>query len=276
LLGVANLGRSAGICREQIADDLAAHVHGTRIVTRQEIQDAINKAFTSETPRRMAPRVVVDGKKLLSAILERGADFTEAELLDASPVRIDWAVERDGTETLLRLYAPDEKLFIGAKRDAGMRQVQTVSEWIRCFERGDIPEHMVPNPLTGDVGPTRDGKPSYRADACVKRFAFAVLEFDTLPRWQQIQFWAGVKLPIATLIDSGGKSIHAWVRIDARDSVEWTERVEEKLFDALGAVGIDRTCKNESRLSRTPGHLRDGKRPQRILYLAPEGRPVQP
>jgi hypothetical protein len=85
-----------------------------------------------------------------------------------------------------------------------------------------------------------------------------------------------VKLPIAALIDSGGKSINAWVRIDALDATEWTERVEEKLFDVLGAVGIDKSCRNEARLSRTPGHLRDGTRPQRLLYLAPEGRAVQP
>jgi hypothetical protein len=276
LLGIANLGRAANVSREQIATDLAAHVHGTRPVTAKEIQEAIRKAFDTEPPRRLTPRVAVDGEKLLSTVLERGIDFTEATLFDASPVRIDWTVDRDGIEVLSRLYSPEERLFLGTKHDAGAQHVQTVAEWIRRFERGFVPEHIVPNPLTGKQGAKKDGGLSYRADACVEKFRFAVLEFDSMPREQQIWFWAGVKLPVAALIDSGGKSIHAWVRIDAEDANEWTERVEEKLFDILTAVGIDKTCKNEARLSRTPGHLRDGKRPQRVLYLAPEGKPVQP
>ena len=276
LLGVANLGRAAELSREQIAADLAAHVHGTRPVTHREIQDAIKKAFDTETPRRLTPRVVVDGEKLKTMILERGIEFTENSLLEASPVPIDWTVDRDGIEVLRRLYAPEERLFLGTKYDGGPQYVQPVSEWIRRMSRGFMPPHIVPNPLTGKQGATKDGKPSYRADACVEKFRFAVLEFDSMPREQQIWFWAGVKLPVAALIDSGGKSIHAWVRIDAQSAAEWTERVEEKLFDVLGAVGIDSSCKNEARLSRTPGHLRDGNRPQRVLYLAPEGRPVQP
>lgn len=276
LLGVANLGRAANVSREQIAADLAAHVHGTRPVTLREIQEAIDKAFATDMPRRLTPRFAVDGEKLKSAILERGVDFTEARLFDASPVPIDWTVERDGVEVLRRLYSPEERLFLGAKYDAGPQHIQPVSEWIRRLSRGFIPPHIVPNPLTGRRASTKDGKPSYRADACVEKFRFAVLEFDSIDREQQIWFWAGVKLPVAALIDSGGKSIHAWVRIDARDATEWTERVEEKLFDVLGAVGIDKSCRNEARLSRTPGHLRDGNRPQRLLYLAPEGRAVQP
>ena len=48
LLGVANLGRLARSSREQVARDLAAHVHGTRKVTPREIEDAVNKAFDFE------------------------------------------------------------------------------------------------------------------------------------------------------------------------------------------------------------------------------------
>ena len=276
LLGIANLGRSAEISREQIAADLAAHVHGTRKITTQEIQDAINKAFQPVGKFRPRKRPAIDGAKLLQSIIERGAAFTEAELLDASPIRIDWLFERDGIEVLQRLYSPEERLFIGEKYDADAEHVKTVSAWIRHFERGVIPAHIIPNPLTGKPGTTKTGSPSHRADDCVEKFRFAVIEFDAMPRFQQIQFWAGVKLPIAALIDSGGKSIHAWVRIDARDAAKWEERVEQRLFDVLRELGADGTCRNEARLSRTPGHLCDGMRRQRLLYLAPEGSPVLP
>ena len=135
-----------------------------------------------------------------------------------------------------------------------------------------IPEHIIPNPLTGEQGQTKDGKPSYRADSCVARFRFAMVEFDTMPRGEQIQFWAGVKLPVVALIDSGGKSIHGWIRIDAANADEWTQRVEGKLFDTLAAVGADGTCKNEARLSRMPGHLRTEKEPLAACPISQSGR----
>lgn len=282
LLGVANLGRLARSSREQVARDLAAHVQGTRKVTPREIEDAVNKAFDLNMPnistRTATPRPAVDGAKLLKGILERGAAFDEAELWGASPVRLDGPPERDGIEVLQRLYALDDLLFIGARLVAGIKHILPASEWIARFERGmAIPEHIIPNPLTGEQGQTKDGKPSHRADSCVARFRFATVEFDKMSRGEQIQFWAGVKLPVVALIDSGGKSIHGWIRIDAANADEWTQRVEGKLFDTLRVVSVDGTSKNEARLSRMPGCLRtETNRWQRVLYLNPAGGPVIP
>ena len=277
LLSAANLGRIAGVSPEQVAQDLAAHVHGTRRVPPSEIEAAVAKAFNSAPPRVIA-QPPVDGKKLLKFIIERGADFTEVDLWDASPVRIDWPPGQDAVEILRRLYEPKKKLFIGSRYDARPECIRPASEWIARFETGvAVPEHIIPNPLSGGLGETKDGKPSYRADSCVERFRFAVVEFDTMSREQQIHFWAGVKLPVAALVDSAGKSVHGWVRIDAANAGEWTRRVEDKLFALLTSVGADGACKNEARLSRVPGGLRaETARWQRLLYLSPAGRPVLP
>jgi len=279
LLGIANLGRRAGVERHQIAQDLAASVHGSRKVAAAEIVAAVAKAFESSSRARPATtRPVVDGEKLLNSITKRGAAFDDVELWEASPVRIDWPPERDATEVLQRLYRPEERLFIGARHDAGVRQVLLVSEWIAHFERGiPIAEHIIPNPLTGERGQTKTGKPSYRADSCVAQFRYAVVEFDAMPREQQIKFWAGVPLPVVALVDSGNKSVHAWIKIGAANTDEWTLRVEHKLFTLLTAVGADRACKNEARLSRMPGHFRAEKnRWQRLLYLNPAGGSLIP
>ena len=156
--------------------------------------------------------------------------------------------------------------------------MRSASEWITCFEGGTpVPEHIIPNPLTGEQGKTKDGKPSYRADVCVARFPFAVIEFDAMPREQQIQFWGGVALPVIALIDSGGKSIHGWVRTNATDAGEWERDIENDLFGMLMPMGIDGACRNEARLSRMPGHFRTEKdRWQRVLYLDPYGDAVTP
>lgn len=280
LLRIANFGRLAGVRRDQITQNLAAYVHGTRKITGAEIAAAVNKAFNSQAihTQHVNMRRTIDAAKLLKGIMERGAAFTESDLWEASRVRIDWPPERDGIEVLRRLYPPQERLFIGARHDAGPGRVLPVSEWIARFERGiAIPEYVIPNPLTGEPGQTKDGKVSYRADNCVERFRFAVVEFDDMLREKQIQFWAGVKLPVVALLDSGGKSIHGWIRIDATNADEWTRRVENELFEILTAMGADAACKNEARLSRMTGHYRIEKGNwQRLLYLDPVGGPVIP
>jgi hypothetical protein len=285
LLRIANFGRMADVNPEQIARDLTANIHGNRKVTEREIRDAVKKAFDTfplnarlvRSRTTLSPSTV-NGRILLNAILERGSAATEASLWEMSPVRIDWPPDRDAVEILRNLYRPEDLLFIGARHEAGPDHVLSSAQWIRRFGHGRvIPEHLIPNPLTGMEGLTKSRTPSFRADSCVTEFRFAVIEFDTMVREQQIQFFAGVKLPIVALLDSGGKSIHGWIRIDATSAGRWTERVEDKLFTLLTAIGADNACKNESRLSRMPGHFRAEKnRWQRVLYLNPKGGPLIP
>ena len=179
LLGIANLGRLAQINPDQVAQDLMAHVHGTRKITWAEIKTAVNKAFDSPSTITRNPNyIAVDGMKLLNRITEGGAGFTEAELWESSPVRINWPPEGDAVQVLRRLYAPQERLFIGTRHDAGAGYIRSVQEWIKHFEMGGpAPEHIIPNPLTGKQSQTKDGKPSFRADSCVARFKYAVVEF---------------------------------------------------------------------------------------------------
>ena len=70
-----------------------------------------------------------------------------------------------------------------------------------------------------------------------------------------------LELPIACLVHSGGKSLHAIVRIDAADYNEYRQRVEY-LYDFLekNGVAVDKQNRNPSRLSRMPGATRNGNR----------------
>ena len=104
-------------------------------------------------------------------------------------------------------------------------------------------------------------------------FKYAVAEMDDVSREAQLQFWAGfTSAPIAALVDSGGKSIHAWLWVDCKNREAWERDVEQGLFErVLIPLGCDRACANESRLSRLPGHYRAEKRAwQKLLYLNPE------
>ena len=79
-------------------------------------------------------------------------------------------------------------------------------------------------------------------------------------------------------IDSGGKSIHAWLRINLPDRAAWDKLVRYELYGETGRLtrlGADRACCNPARLSRLPGHYRRDTaeapgRWQRLLYLNPD------
>ena len=93
----------------------------------------------------------------------------------------------------------------------------------------------------------------------VTAFRFALVESDSLPIQEQIDLCRKLELPIAALVTSGGKSVHAIVHIDAANAKEYRERVTF-LFDFLNSHGmkVDTNNKNPSRLSRLPGATRNG------------------
>ena len=95
----------------------------------------------------------------------------------------------------------------------------------------------------------------------VTKFRFALVESDTLPVAEQDIVFRKLELPIAALVHSGGKSLHAIVRVDAADYTEYRKRVEF-LYDFLekNGVPIDKQNRNPSRLSRMPGVTRNGNR----------------
>lgn len=94
----------------------------------------------------------------------------------------------------------------------------------------------------------------------VTAFRYALVESDDMPLENQEAFYRASSLPVAALVYSGGKSLHAIVHIDAKDYEEYRERVR-RLYDWLAANGIsiDKQNRNPSRLSRMPGVTRSGK-----------------
>jgi RecA-family ATPase len=95
----------------------------------------------------------------------------------------------------------------------------------------------------------------------------------------QLSLLARLPLPINAILTSGGKSVHAWVRVNCKTVETYRTKVNE-LLALLKSFGIDQSNKNPSRLSRLPGAARkigageDGR--QRLLYLAPDRTDSKP
>lgn len=107
------------------------------------------------------------------------------------------------------------------------------------------------NPLDGK-GVKNDNVSDYR---------YALVESDVVELEKQNAIIRELELPIACLVYSGGKSLHAIVKIEATDYTEYRKRVEY-LYAVCKKNGltVDTQNKNPSRLSRMPGVIRNGKK----------------
>lgn len=107
------------------------------------------------------------------------------------------------------------------------------------------------NPLDGN-GVKNENVTDYR---------YALVESDCMELEQQHALIRELELPVACLVYSGGKSIHAIVKIEAANYDEYRKRVDY-LYNVLKKNGlpVDTQNKNPSRLSRMPGVMRKGRK----------------
>lgn len=111
------------------------------------------------------------------------------------------------------------------------------------------------NPLNGEGVRNTD----------IASFKYALVESDSLDIGKQLSIIHQLELPVAAVVYSGAKSIHAIVKVDASDNKEYRERVSYlyKICDKNG-LEVDSQNKNPSRLSRMPGCVR-GEHKQFII-----------
>jgi hypothetical protein len=290
LLGAANLGIIAGKEPHEIHSDLRQAIpQGTRLISNREIHDAISKALSDQSggtfsQRQRSEPTVHDGRSALQRIIDQGKISDEADLWECSPLRLWNKPQGDPIIFLETLYKPTDFLWIGERYQAGILgyTIRTAGEWIRYFKTGGkILSHIILNPLTGDTARTKSGtRDTFRGDGNVKCYKYALVEFDTLSREDQIRFWSAAKLPVVALVDTGGKSIHAWLQVSKLAEIttkeQWQHHVKGRLYEEiLIPLGVDRACSNPAHLSRLPGCLRaETEHYQRILWLSYEGRRI--
>jgi len=187
------------------------------------------------------------------------------------------AVPLTTADLLLSAFKDDEVVCItneagqsdeGKYFPASKGSFLTRSEWITRFfghdsknrkhyERSEQGAWIRINPFTKDdfTG----------TDTAVSTYRHVLVEFDAKNRDEQIAIFHQSNLPITALIESGGKSVHAWVRVDASDKPQWEER-RNSIYEFLADHDPDPQNKNPSRWSRLGGVMR-GDKEQKILAL---------
>lgn len=227
----------------------------------------------------------------------------EAWLAKRSPVPIP---EVQGTELatlfLSSLYKAGERVLIFLNEYSQGDFLFDVSR--ASFRLGDSPGiQAVPSPLPdgGKAGvwflcaPVKgtwlpnlnnratDGSPKMgrrHADCCTS-WRFLVLENDEAPQESWLRALVMLPLPVVAIYTSGGRSIHALVKVDCESKAQF-DALRDDLIPVLCPLGADAAAITAVRLTRLPGTLRHGTkdkngklqtypapRLQRLLYLAP-------
>ena len=185
----------------------------------------------------------------------------------------DW--RNDAAALLAWLYSPADKLNIvtdfvvrgGKASPKGYGRTLTRDEWLDRLQ-----SHATPQSEAGAWVRMNPTGGNGIADDSVTAFRFALIEFDGIAPALQLSILAKLPLPINAILTSGGKSLHAWVLVNAPNVESYRQTVSEMLA-LLKGLGVDAANKNPSRLSRLPGVQRTigatGEGRQRLLYLAP-------
>jgi hypothetical protein len=209
-----------------------------------------------------------------------GWHVTIAELQKRSPIKpsLDW--REDSALILNTLYQPGEWINIvsdfvpdgGKALPVGSGITLRPGQWIRRIKRIGNPCSKAGawirlNPVSSRHG---NGKGGAFTDQDIAAFRFLLLESDVLPIGVQLSLWSALALPIAALIDSGGRSVHCWIKVDCTDEAEY-RRTATRIYGLLAQFSPDQANKNPSRFSRLPGVKREiggaGAMEQRLFYL---------
>jgi hypothetical protein len=270
LLSVANYGILGGVEPATIHKDIRQSIpQGGRFVPDKEIEAAIKKAtadielrsdgsgtqyrFTITTPPKPQAVILPDYTQRL---IDKAAGIGEVDLWELSPVRLTDDPAEDWRLFIRAIFSPTDYIFIGSLYDTHLRQAMDV-----LSDKRPEGQYICPNTFY---------EGTKRQDSDILAFRYCIVEFDDIPLDSQLKFWAAIPLPVAALIYSGGKSIHALIKLQDVNSIEdWQKVVKSELFQKrLNPLGVDTATSNPSRTTRTPSVPR-GDTWQRLLYLNP-------
>jgi len=183
--------------------------------------------------------------------------FVSTERVPQTPAKYD--AKGEMLEYFTTLFQPDEFVGYCIKFNNG-KPVET--QYRRTA--GDIIEKLRSSSIENALGTLNEETGAYvrfnpldgkgEGNGNVTRWKHCLIESDEDSVEKQYSLFKAMNLPITFLIHSGGKSLHAIVRVDAENAQQYRQRVRD-LYEFCRKSGLkpDEQDKNESRFSRLPG-----------------------
>jgi hypothetical protein len=222
----------------------------------------------------------------LTKLASRVSDGITPQYLEARSKFTCW--NRSPAGVLHKLYYPGEKVVVfnifesqGCEvwEHKGNGQDLSTLDYLARGQRQGVwflanpvhGEYVYQDRLKSETNP--EGK-SRRCEECITSWRYLLLESDKAPKDVWLRALVQMPLRIAAIYDSGGKSIHALVRIDADSKKHWDD-VRALFLPSLVRHGACDGSLSAVRLTRLPNCVR-GRQWQTLLYLndAPERIPI--
>jgi hypothetical protein len=219
----------------------------------------------------------------LAAIARRMDGFGAEELAAISPMRPD---TRTPASFLHAIFEPGEKVLCFSKYRSQGQAIWQRPEHLARYDATALDGLVEPaegqgawflsNPITGDFVELERLKSEHnpsgrtrRAEESISAFRHILLESDKADPAIWLAALVQMPLPILSICESGGRSLHALVRIDAKDGREFREIIAASKT-GLEILGADPAALSPVRLTRLPQCWRADKGNwQRLLFLNP-------
>jgi hypothetical protein len=246
-------------------------------MTRGEKGDEVRRAFQKAygqayDPSHKATPPVEFGDydpDVLAEIAMEGPEVTPEQLARRSPVSVDVSAAE-----FFRLVFPGEKVFATTwpmTKSGFVYEGPNESEELQRYLDGNKEgAWFLSNPVDGKWRDTVDGSQTVRSEANLTNFRHIVLESDVAPADQWLAMLVQQPLAIVALYRSGGRSIHALVRINAKNKAEF-DRERDRMRVKYCPLGADSAAMSAVRLTRVPNVIRgDNFAYQKLIYLNPK------
>ena len=243
---------------------------------------------------RRRKRVPADAKAIAAIAGATAPEVTLEWLEKSSP-----HTPRIGPHEFLTLLYPNpEDRILLFKDEASQGQLvwspDTDPTWennfLHCAQRG---VWFLVQPVTGQFTtlnrlrtPHNPTGRTRRAAECVTHFRYLVLESDNVDPESWVKVLVNLPMPIVSVTGSGSRSLHALVRVDAANQMEW-ETYRHDIEGAVSTLGCDPGALKAVQLSRLPGclrhtkfdkesdsfvHFNDGPHLQKLYYINPAAK----
>ena len=288
LLGdrVDSKGRS-----EKAAVAAAAAVPGTSIEDARNWREYDPEALQREQrPVKIGPRWLAQ-RSLVDPVGLTPGRFLDEVLLTGDKALVFTSERSQGQYIYWRAQDVERRGWyeLGDRKGQPARKVGGMDETPRAIVSARCGVWWLGQPVDGQWHPSGE-KFSRRSAASVASWRHMVVESDEEgieDAW--LNLLVQMPLRIVALYTSGGRSVHALVRVDAQSKANW-DLLRDYLKPVLTRMGADKGVFSAVRLTRLPGCLRRGKegreggyqpfpepRLQRLLYLNPlaDWTPIQ-
>lgn len=281
-----------GACAEDVAvfnKEFRRRVWMAERGDQQRMPSAWGRVATAPRRNDGAKRPPFEMEKLRRVAETVPVEVTKDWLVTHSPITLQRGMRGVAVDFLEALYQAGEKVLIFTRFTSQGDFGWHVGDkgWRLGDARGIKPvKSNLPlggpdgvwflcNPVCGEwrinnspLGTSGSAKWGRRHGDCVTAWRYLVIENDVAPLDLWLKFLAQLMLPIVAIYTSGGRSVHALVKIDAPSKAHW-DATRDAIRAALAPLGADPAAMTGVRLTRLPGCLR-GENLQELLWLDPQ------